>query len=659
MQNKLVEWIVEYTEDWRDHRDINYLEDWKEFERLWRGEWAAEDRTRESERSRITSPALQQAIENHTAEIEEAVFGQGANFFDIEDDMKDQDKGDIEYLKAYMKECFKKNKTRKNIGDSILLGSIYGTGIGEVITKKVKELVPATEKLEDINAMVIGTLETDKVSVTLKPISPQNFLIDPTASTIDDALGCAIEEFVPAHSIAQNIKKGIYNDVKVMGDESAPDSDLEFSWIDQEFQDDKVRVLRYYGLVPKHLLDAARDSEDVVDLFEKDSSEEESELLEEYGDLVEAIVVIADRQYILKAEENPYMMKDRPVVAYQDDTIPNRFWGRGVAEKGYNMQKAIDAQIRSHIDSLALTTVPMMAMDATRLPRGSKFEVRPGKSILTNGNPAEILMPFRFGQTDSSNIETAAKFETMLLQATGTLDTAAMQAQPVGGELSIQLSSIIKKNKRTLVNFQDQFLIPFIEKAAWRFMQFDPDNFPVKDWKFIPASTLGMLAREVEQQQFINLMKTLGPDSPLVPILMQGVIETSNLANKQQLLQMLAQAMQPNPQQQQMEQMQMQLQAGLIQAQTANLSTKAQKQQAEAQKTAVETQLLPEEVKAKQIAAISTNLQAGDADDKEFERRVKVADLMLKEKKVDLQEQDMMQNREIVKMQMKNNLTNN
>ena len=658
MQNKLVEWIVGYTEEWRDHRDINYLEDWKEFERLWRGEWAAEDKTRESERSRITSPALQQAIENHTAEIEEAVFGQGANFFDIEDDMKDQDKGDIEYLKAYMKECFKKNKTRKNIGDSILLGSIYGTGIGEVITKKIKELTPATERLEDINAMVIGTLETEKVSVTLKPISPQNFLIDPTASTIDDALGCAIEEFVPAHSVAQNIKKGIYNDVKMLGDDSSSESNLEFSWIDQEFQDDKIRVLRYYGLVPKHLLDASKDTGDVVDLFEKESEEGQSELLEEYGDLVEAIVVIADKQYLLKAEENPYMMKDRPVVAYQDDTIPNRFWGRGVAEKGYNMQKAIDAQIRSHIDSLALTTVPMMAMDATRLPRGSKFEVRPGKSILTNGNPAEILMPFRFGTTDSGNIETAAKFETMLLQATGTLDTAAMQAQPVGGELSIQLSSIIKKNKRTLVNFQDQFLIPFIEKAAWRFMQFDPDNFPVKDWKFIPASTLGMLAREVEQQQFINLMKTLGPDSPLVPILMQGVIETSNLANKQQLLQMLAQSMQPNPQQQQMEQMQMQLQAGLIQAQTADLSTKAQKQQAEAQKTAVETQLLPEEIKAKQIAAISTNLQAGDADDKEFERRVKVADLMLKEKNIDLKEQDIMQNREIVKMQMKNNLTN-
>ena len=656
MQNKLVEWVLEYAEDWRDHRDSNYLEDWKEFERLWRGEWAAEDKTRDSERSRITSPALQQAIENHTAEIEEAVFGQGGAFFDIEDDMKDPEKRDIEYLKNYMKECFKKNKTRKNIGDTILLGSIYGTGIGEVVVKKVEEITPASKPMEDMDAVLVGTVTTEKLSVSLKPISPQNFLIDPSASSIEDALGVAIEEFVPAHSIAQNIKKGVYKDVKLLEDDSPPDSDIEFSWIDQEFNDDKVRVLRYYGLVPKHLLEASKEEDEVENLFEED--EDASELVKEYGDLVEAIIVIANNEYLLKAEENPYMLKDRPVVAYQDDTVPNRFWGRGVAEKGYNMQKAIDAQIRSHIDSLSLTTVPMMAMDATRLPRGSKFEVRPGKSILTNGNPAEILMPFRFGQTDASNIETANKFEAMLLQATGTLDTAGMQAQPVGGQLSIQLSSIIKKNKRTLVNFQDQFLIPFIEKAAHRFMQFDPDNFPEGDFKFLHASTLGMLAREVEQQQFINLMKTLGPTSPLVPILMQGVIETSNLGNKQQLLAQLSEASQGPSQADQIEQAKLQLQASLIQAQTADLAANAQKKQAEAQQTLVETQLLPEEVKAKIIAALSTNLQAGDGDDKEFERRIKVAEILLKEKKIDLEAQDMQQNAEIVRMQMRNNLTN-
>ncbi len=87
----------------------------------------------------------------------------------------------------------------------------------------------------------------------------------------------------------------------------------------------------------------------------------------------EAIVVIANDGTLLKAEANPYMMKDRPILAYQDDTVPNRLLGRGTVEKAYNSQKAIDAQVRSHLDSLALTTSPMMAMDATRLPRGAKF----------------------------------------------------------------------------------------------------------------------------------------------------------------------------------------------------------------------------------------------------------------------------------------------
>lgn len=113
MANNLVDWIVNHVEEWRDHRDQNYMEDWKEYEKLWRGEWASNARLRDSERSRLTSPALQQAIENHTAEIEEAVFGQGDHLFDIEDDMKDQNPQDVDYMKSYMKECFKRTRLEK------------------------------------------------------------------------------------------------------------------------------------------------------------------------------------------------------------------------------------------------------------------------------------------------------------------------------------------------------------------------------------------------------------------------------------------------------------------------------------------------------------------------------------------------------------------
>jgi hypothetical protein len=649
MQNKLVAWIKDYTDDWRRHRDDNYLEDWKEYERMWRGVWAAEDTTRSSERSRITSPATQQAIENHTAEIEEAVFGQGDHLFEIQDDMQDNDPRDVEYVQNYIKQNNKKQKARKYIGDSILLASIYGTGITEIVTKKVTQFVPATQPMPGVDAMAIGVEEKEVVVVSYKPINPQNFLIDPTASSIEEAMGIAIEEFVSAHIVAQKVKEGVYKDTDIE-DDSPPDEKIEPTFVDENFyNDDKIRIIRYYGLVPRVLLESDGE-EEVANILGEE--EEVSDLMEEYGDLVEAVVVIGNDK-LLKAEKNPFMMQDRPVVAYQDDSIPNRFWGRGIAEKAYNMQKAIDAQLRSHLDSLALTAVPMMAMDATRLPRGSKFEVRPGKTILTNGNPAEIMMPFKFGSTDMGNIEIANKFEGMLLQATGTLDSAGMQTQPAGaGEMSIVLSSIIKKNKRTLVNFQDQYLIPLIEKTAYRFMQFDPENFPVKDYNFVVSSSLGMLAREVEQLQMINLMKTLGPDSPIMPVLMQGVINNSSLPNKTALLEQLAQASQPNPEAQQMQQQAQQMQMGLLQAQIADLSSKAQKQQAEAQQVMVETQLAPEEAKTKRVAALSTNLDSGDKDDKEFERRAKIADLMLKEKSISLKEQDLAQNAEIVKLQM-------
>jgi hypothetical protein len=115
--------------------------------------------------------------------------------------------------------------------------------------------------------------------------------------------------------------------------------------------------------------------------------------------------------------------------------------------------------------------------------------------------------------------------------------------------------------------------------------------------------------------------------------------------------------MQPNPEAQQIQQMEMQLQAGLITAQTNDLNSKAGKQQAEAQQIAVETQLKPQEVQAKLAAAISTNLSAGNADDKEFERRAKLSELMFKEKELDLKEKDMMQKLDIVKLQMEKPLT--
>jgi hypothetical protein len=630
---ELVSFIVDQCNTWRDHRDVNYLDKWEEYERLFRGIWDALDKTRESERSRLVTPALQQAIESKQAEISEAVFGRG-EFFDIVDDRNDQDPNDVALVRKQMHEDFKTSRIKKSLDDIILLGELYGTGIGEILVKEKTVMSPATQAIPGTEMAAIGVQETKQFMIDLYPVNPRNFLIEPNARTVEDSLGVAIEEYVSYHSVVRSMADGTYRKVNI----TPSYSNMELEPVQEvtHEQDDRIRVTRYYGLVPREYLENVDKEEgtEVVDLFPEGSKGED------YQDMVEAIVVIADDQWLLKAEASPYMMKDRPIVAYQADSMPGRFWGRGTAEKGYNMQKAIDAQIRSHLDSLALTTSPMMAMDATRLPRGAKYEVRPGKNMLVNGNPAEILMPFKFGTTDPANFQTAQNFQGMLQQATGTLDSTAMPSQVAGGEasgagLSMALSGLMKKNKRTLINFQEDFLIPFITKAAYRFMQFDPDRYPVQDFTFIPVSTMGMVAREYEQQQMMGLMSTLG-QSPITPVLLQGIIQGSSISNREEIIAKLQEMSQPDPMQQQMQQIAMETamaELQKVQAEAAKAAAEATKAQAQAQAIPVDTQIRAIEAQSKQ--------QGSDP----FAQVEKVANLALKE-------QDIASNERIAMLQM-------
>jgi len=627
---ELTDFVTDHCNRWRDYRDTNFLPDWLEYERIFRGQWASEDKTRESERSRIVTPATQQAVETRHAEIMEAIFGQG-EFFDIQDDIRDVNNNpiDVGVLKAQLMEDFKRDKIRKSIDAIELMAEIYGTGIGEIVVKTEKQFVPSTQAIPgQMGQAAIGVVEKDRISVKISPVNPKNFLFDPNGTSVDDCMGVAIEKYISIHKIVEGIERGIYRKVDITP--TYEDTDLEPTQEVSQYQDEKVLLLTYYGLVPREYLENLEENKNIVDLFP------ESSAAEEYSDMVEAIVVIANDGQLLKAEANPYMMKDRPVLTYQDDTVPNRLLGRGTVEKAFNMQKAIDAQIRSHLDSLALTTSPMIAMDATRLPRGAKFEVKPGKAILTNGAPSEILYPFKFGQTEGNNLTTAKDFERMLLQSTGTLDSQGMVsagARDMGqGGMSMAVATIIKKYKRTLVNFQEDFLIPFIQKAAFRYMQFDPERYPSVDMTFIPTATLGIIAREHEQQMFIGLLQTLGPNTPVLPLILKGVLANSSLTNRYELMEQLDKMSQPNPQAEQMQQMQQQLAMQAAQAQIAVNTTQAEQNRAEAQKLSIEAQLMPQEVQAKNMAAMTKNLpNEDDAGSKEFDKRVKIAELMLKE----------------------------
>jgi len=615
IEESLEEWVMTKCENWRNHYESNYEAKFEEYYRLWRGQWDPADSKRVSERSRIISPALQQAVESNVAELEEATFGRG-KWFDIADDMNDPEKQDIQYLRKKLTEDFENTKVRKAVAECLINSAVFGTGVGEVVLEEIKEMAPATQPIMGGDLTAVGVNITDRIVVKLKPVLPQNFLIDPVATTVEDAMGVAIDEFVSKHSVELLQEQGVYNEAYI--ESAAPDTDLEPDQDLTIYNDDKVRLTKYYGLVPRELLEA-------------EGVEVESDSM-----YVEAVVVIANGGTLLKAEANPYMMGDRPVVAFPWDVVPGRFWGRGVCEKGYNSQKALDTELRARIDALSLTIHPMLAIDATRLPRGAKPEVRPGKMILTNGDPREVLQPFNFGQVGQITFAQAQALQQMVQQSTGAVDSAGIAGQ-VNGEataagISMSLGAIIKRHKRTLINFQQSFLMPFVTKAAHRYMQFDPENYPVADYKFNATSTLGIIAREYEVGQLVQLLQTMKQDSPIYPVLIQSIIDNMNLSNREELIASMQQAQQPDPQAQQMAQMAQQAQLEFQQSQTAALQGQAAESQARAAKYMIDTQLAPEELEIDKISAITRNLQAGDADDKEFERRLRIAEVALKEK---------------------------
>ena len=640
-EQSVEDWVMAKCETWRDHYEANYAQKFDEYYRLWRGIWNAGDMERKSERSRIISPALQQAVESSVAEIEEATFGRG-RFFDVTDDIGDRERQDISFLRNKLHEDFDKAQIRKAVGECLINSAVYGTGVAEVVLEEVKEMAPATQPVMGGDLQAVGVNIKDRTMVKLRPVMPQNFLIDPIATSIDDALGVAVDEFVSKHLVEQLQEEGVYRQVYV--GQAASDFEIEPDHDLTSYDDDKVRLTKYYGLVPRVLLEAANNPPEEEDVdSDLTVAIEETKDTEDQSYYVEALVVIANNGILLKAEENPYMMGDRPIVAFPWDVVPSRFWGRGVCEKGYNSQKALDTELRARIDALSLTVHPMMAMDATRLPRGSRPEVRPGKIILTNGDPKSVLQPFNFGQVSQITFSQAEALQRMVQTSTGAIDSAGVQGSINGDAtaagISMSLGAIIKRHKRTLINFQQSFLIPFVKKAACRYMQFDPENYPVADYKFNATSSLGIIAREYEVTQLVQLLQTMSQDSPLYPTLIQSIIDNMNLANREELQAKLQQAMQegqPSPEEQQMQMAVQQAQLAFQESQTAALQGQAVESQARAQKMTMETQLAPQELEIDKIKAITTNIKDGDGDDREFERRMRIAQSLLKEKELEL-----------------------
>jgi virulence-associated protein VagC len=576
---ELISWVMSRVVRWRTTRDSNYFDLWDAYFALWRGQWTTQLKIRESERSKIITPITQQCVDATVSEMVEATFGRG-NWFDIRDEPNPKKKALAEQARDNLLIDMARDKIQHGVMEAFLNGAIYGTGI---VKRIVDKRMLSTYTIDQYGNTQESSLPT--VCIWWQAIPPYNFVIDTAALTIDDALGVAHETIRPISEIEEKQKNGEYYNVPI-GSASGyatgiiargpKGENLEVNILDGTY------LTEYHGRIPAKYLDniANADEQNHNPLSEYALQDGDKKQLPE--DMVEAIVVIANGNACLKAVANPFPGGDRGFIAYQHDRVPNRFWGRGVVEKAYNAQIALDAEIRARIDAMALLTYPIVGFDATRLPRNLNLQIKPGKSFLTNGDPEEIIRPIQFGQINPAWFQHSQDLMQMVQLATGTFD----QDGPAYGQggtasgASMSMGAAIKRAKLTMQTIDEDFLDPLVKKTYLAYQTLDPERYPhLIDFEV--NSSMSIMAREFEQTQMTNLLAIIPPQTPAFFVVLKAIVENYSGPSRTQLIQAIDQMMQPNPQQQQLQQMTQQLQVRGAAAEVKKLEAEVAKLQSE------------------------------------------------------------------------------
>lgn len=570
---ELVSWVMSRVLRWRTTRDSNYFDIWEQYWAIWRGQWNAKLKQRDSERSRLIAPATQQAVDATVAEMVEATFGRG-NWFDTKEDpgSDPQILQQLEQCRDNLLDDFERDRVKHAVIETFINGAIYGTGIVKRIVDE--RTVQATKPADSYGNP--QTHDQEQTAVYWQSIPPYNFVIDTAALTVDDALGCAHETIRPIDEIEQKQAIGEYFKVPV-GSASGyatgiiargpKGENLEVNILDATY------VTEYHGRVPKKYFDSSDEDTPLTPFAIEDMSDQHTPPME----MVEAIVVIANGNALLKKTLNPFPNGDRGFITYQHDRVPNRFWGRGVVEKAYNAQMALDAELRGRIDAMALMTYPVVGFDTTRLPRNLNLQIRPGKAFMTNGDPETIIRPIQFGNLNPTWFEQSSDLERMVQLATGTFDEGATvgDASSASGA-SMSMAGVLKRAKLTMQTVDVDFLDPLVKKTYLAYQSLNPKRYPIPA-DFVVQSSMSIIAREFEQTQMTNLLAIIPPQTPAFNIVLKAIIENYSGPSREEAVQAINQMMQPNPQQQQMQQQMQQIQMEGAQAEVQKLKAEVQK----------------------------------------------------------------------------------
>jgi len=480
----LIDHIVDRSNDWGRQVEQEYGERHREYYRVWRGIWDQSSSSYDAERSRVIMPTTAQAVDASVADVIEALFSR-------EDWLST---GDLMLDDLLLQDLW---SDRPNIEEAILLGALYGN-----ITSKIH--------IEIVNG---------KPKLSTQALSPTELRFDPAANSFEESSAIGHHVFVPKHIVERRMRDETYKAVAL---ESSPDFIPRNPGEARPRNTEYVEIIEWWGLVPYEEIEAREKTDQLKDSRIGDDG------------LVEAVCTIANKEFVLRCEANPYGA-DRPFVSSQWHTVPRRIMGRGVAEMAYWPQKALDAEMRARIDALAYSTVPMMVFNSRVIKPSERLTARPGRALFARGDARTAAAPIQFSGPDPGSYQQSIELQRMIEIGTGQFTNASPMAdmsRTGSGPLSAVLGASVKRSARTLLNIERDYVLPLIEKAARRLHDMAPELYPVLESRPKINSGVGIMLRELENQQLAQLMTQL-PDSAAQLSLLAMVVEGSSIRGEE------------------------------------------------------------------------------------------------------------------------------
>lgn len=463
--------IADYVQSkykvWRDARS-SLESKWLEWYRMWRCIPDAQDKTKNSERSTLKMPATKEAVTNFVSSMMQTIFATDP-FFDLQPNHFDNERPG--HLRQYMRWIMDREKFKAKAKLFVTEEGIYGTAFGRIrsftetkqrvvtSTTMRPQLNPFTMQEEQVEETTRERQETDYIRPYFEPVSIYNLFAPPQATGVQpgEAEGVIIRSRHTNASVAQMRDRGV---IEIMPEEDATGSPndstdtlrtrLQYSGITSSSAEetDPIEILEYFGWIPPEVLKEAG----MLNVPGGGESEEPSP----YEGRELMVIVSGGKVLNPSSLEPPFGITERPIVMDRFEQVAGEFYGMGICEMASGPQKALNATVRSRIDNKALAINQVFGADRRKLTSGQDLGLYPGKVILCETNPKDVLVPFVIPDVTSGSYQEAADYERYIRSAHGISELIGGK-QMRGEQTATEISSLLGQSMSIIRTIAESF----------------------------------------------------------------------------------------------------------------------------------------------------------------------------------------------------------